>query len=83
VIEISSMMFDPGVVTRDSPPARSWFAVGAIDAATKGRESEIVDLLRRSGKVEIVNDIRATKWMKLVSNATTLVSTALVGLSMH
>jgi 2-dehydropantoate 2-reductase len=83
VIEISSTMFDPGVVKRHSPPDRSWFAVGAIGAAAKGREREIADLLRHSGTVEVVDDIRATKWMKLVSNATTLVSTALVGLSMH
>jgi 2-dehydropantoate 2-reductase len=83
VIEISSMMFEPGVVHRHSPPPRSWFAVGSIHPATAGRESEIADLLRHSGSVEIVENIRATKWMKLVSNATTLVSTALLGLSMH
>ena len=83
VIEISSVMFDPGVVMRHSPPARSWFAVGAIDPATQGREGEIAELLACSGAVEIVADIRATKWMKLVSNATTLVSTALLGLSIH
>ncbi len=83
VIEISSMMFEPGVVQRHSPPPRSWFAVGSIDPATKGREGEVADLLRCSGTVEIVENIRATKWMKLVSNATTLVSTALLGLSMH
>ncbi len=83
VIEISSAMFDPGVVMRHSPPPRSWFAVGGIDPATKGREAEIADLLRHSGSVEIVADIQATKWMKLVSNATTLVSTALFGLSIH
>jgi 2-dehydropantoate 2-reductase len=83
VIEISSIMLEPGIVHRHSPPPRSWFAVGSIHPATKGRESEIADLLRHSGSVEIVDDIRATKWMKLVSNATTLVSTALLGLSMH
>ena len=83
VIEISSMMFDPGIVQRHSPPSRSWFAVGSIHPATRGREHEIADLLRLSGSVDIVDDIRATKWMKLVSNATTLVSTALLGLSMH
>jgi hypothetical protein len=33
-------------------------------------ESEIAALLRHSGSVDIVTDIRATKWMKLVSNAT-------------
>lgn len=83
VIEISSAMFDPGVVMRDSGHARSWFAVGSISDAAKGRENEVAELLRLSGKVEIVENIRATKWMKLVSNATTLVSTALLGLSIH
>lgn len=83
VIEISSTMFDPGVVQRDSPPARSWFAVGGIDPATAGREAEIGDLLKCSGTVEYADNIRASKWMKLVSNATTLVSTAILGLSIH
>ncbi len=82
VIEISSMMFDPGIVHRHSPPPRSWFAVGSIDPATKGREHEVADLLKRAGSVEIVDDIRSAKWMKLVSNATTLVTTAILGLPM-
>lgn len=82
VIEISSMMFDPGIVQRHSPPPRSWFAVGSIDPATKGREQEIADLLKLAGSVEIVDDIRSAKWMKLVSNATTLVTTAILGLPM-
>ncbi len=82
VIEISSMMFDPGVVQRHSPPPRSWFAVGSIAPASAGREGEIADLLRLVGAVEIVDDIRATKWMKLVSNATTLVTTAILGVPM-
>jgi 2-dehydropantoate 2-reductase len=82
VIEISSMMFDPGIVQRHSPPPRSWFAVGSIAPATVGREKEIADLLRLAGAVEIVDDIRATKWMKLVSNATTLVTTAILGVPM-
>jgi 2-dehydropantoate 2-reductase len=68
---------------RDSPPPRSWFAVGSIHPATKGREAEIADLLNCAGKAEIVEDIQATKWMKLVSNATTLVSTGLLGMPMH
>lgn len=80
VIEISSMMFDPGVVQRHSPPPRSWFAVGSISLAAKDREREIAELLRLVGSVEIVDDIRAAKWMKLVSNATTLVTTAILGL---
>ena len=82
VIEISSQMFDPGVVQRDSPHDRSWFAVGALDDRVVGREKEIAGLLEHSGTVAIVDDIVATKWMKLVSNATTLVTTAVLGLPM-
>ncbi len=83
VIEISSTMFEPGVVMRHSPPSRSWFALGSIDPAAKLREREVADLLKASGAVEIVGDIRAAKWMKLVSNATTLVPSALLGLPLH
>lgn len=82
VIEISSTMEDPGIVRRHSGPDRSWFAVGSLSGATAGREEEVAALLRHSGTVAIVDDIRATKWMKLVSNATVLVTTANLGLSM-
>jgi 2-dehydropantoate 2-reductase len=82
VIEITSMMFEPGVVERHSPFDRSWFAVGSLGDATVGREEEVASLLRHVGAVEVVDDIRATKWMKIVSNATTLVTTAILGLPM-
>lgn len=82
VIEITSAMFEPGIIERHSDPSRSWFAVGSIDGATKGREEEIAGLLRNSGSVSIVDDIRAVKWMKIVSNSTTLATTAIVGLPM-
>ena len=82
VIEISSMMFEPGVIERHSGPGRSWFAVGSTDPSTAGREEEIATLLRHAGTVEVVDNIRAAKWMKLVSNATTLVTTAILGLPM-
>ncbi len=83
VIEVSSTMFDPGVVQRDSPPSRSWFAVGGIDPRVAGREAEVGELLKHAGTVEYVDNIRASKWMKLVSNATTLVTTAILGQSIH
>lgn len=79
VIECSSAMEVPGVVDRHTPPERSWFAVGALDPAAAGREAEVAGLLSRSGAVEVVEDIRSAKWMKLVSNCTTLVTTAILG----
>jgi 2-dehydropantoate 2-reductase len=80
VIEISSMLMVPGVVERHGNHERSYFAIGGIDAATLGREAEIADLLRHSGKVDIVDDIHAAKWMKLVSNCSTLAPSAILGL---
>src|SRR5690606_28218599 len=82
VIEISSMMFEPGRVERNSGPDRSWFALGSIHPAAADRVDEVARMLRHSGAVEIVDDIRSAKWMKLVSNATTLVTTAILGLPM-
>lgn len=82
VIEISSMMFEPGVIERHSPQDRSWFAVGSAFEETRGREEEVARLLRVVGTVEVVDDIRSSKLMKLVSNATTLVTTAILGLPM-
>ncbi len=82
VIEVSSMMTEPGVVQRHSPPSRSWFAVGSLGPATAGREEEVAALLRHAGTVAVVEDIRAAKWMKLVSNCSTLAPTAILGLPM-
>lgn len=82
VIEVSSMMTEPGVVERHSPPSRSWFAVGSLGPQTAGREEEVAALLRHAGTVAVVDDVRAAKWMKLVSNCSTLVPTAILGLPM-
>ena len=81
VIEISSGLFTPGIVRRQSPPDRSWFAVGSFHASTAGREREVADLLAHAGTCEIGDDILAAKWMKLVSNCTTIATTACLGLS--
>lgn len=82
VIEISSTMYEPGIVHRHSGPARSWFAVGALGPEARHHEHRVGELLAHSGTVAYVDDIQATKWMKLVSNSTVLVSTAILGLPM-
>jgi len=78
VIEITSAMTTPGIVDRHSGPERSWFAVGSINPAAQHHEELVASILRRSGSVEVVADIEAAKWMKLVSNATTLVTSAII-----
>lgn len=80
VIEIAGNMFVPGVVNRQTAPSGTWFAVGSIDEATRGREHELGDLLKHSGEVEISDDIIASKWMKLIANAGEVLPSAVLDL---
>jgi len=79
VIEISSQMFLPGVVERQSSHDHSWFAVGGLSNQSRKRELEIKKLLSHSGTTVISSDIQSAKWMKIVSNCTTLGTTAVFG----
>jgi 2-dehydropantoate 2-reductase len=80
VIEIAAAMFTPGVVERHTPPSGTWFAIGSLSEATRGRENEVAEVLRHAGTVEVVDDIRSSKWMKLVVNAAELVTSAILNL---
>jgi len=80
VIEMASNMFEPGVVNRENSPETAWFAVGASDASTLGREQEVWNALHHAGTVEISDDIRSSKWMKLVANAGELIPSAILDL---
>ncbi len=80
VIEVTSNLFEPGVVVRQTPPKGSWFGIGAFDSSTRGREDEVAQCLRHAGTVEIVEDVRSAKWMKLVVNAAEFLPSAILGL---
>jgi 2-dehydropantoate 2-reductase len=82
VIENGGAMYDPGIVLRDTPHAKAWFAVGPYDHRTEGREQEVVDVLRHSGRVEIYPDIRAAKWMKLIVNCAEVPTSAILDRSL-
>ena len=82
VIEVSSELEVPGVVMRHTPAERSWFALGALGPGGHPRLADAAAVLGHAGTVAVVDDILSAKWMKLVSNCTTLVSTAALGLPM-
>ncbi len=83
VIECSATMDEPAVVHRHTPVARSWFATGVLPGGpSAGREEDVAALLRHSGTVQHFDDIESAKWMKLVSNSTLLVTSAILGLPM-
>ncbi|MGN6326786.1 ketopantoate reductase family protein [Pseudolysinimonas sp.] len=83
VIECSSTMDEPALVHRHTPVSASWFATGTPPGGpSRAREDELAALLRHSGAVAHFDDIESAKWMKLVSNATLLVTSAALGLPM-
>jgi 2-dehydropantoate 2-reductase len=83
VIEIAAAIWKPGIVERHTPPSGTWFALGSLCGATIGREESVASILRNAGTVEVVNDIRSAKWMKLVVNAAELVTSAILNLPLH
>lgn len=78
VIEMASNMFEPGIVNRQTLREGSWFAVGGLSDASRARAHEVQEVLRHAGTVEISDDIRSSKWMKLVANAGELVPSAIL-----
>jgi 2-dehydropantoate 2-reductase len=82
VIELSSEMFTPGLVRRNTEPARTWMGLGSLGGGTAARLPELRALLAPAGKVDIKGNILAAKWSKLVVNAMCLGPFAMVGMTL-
>jgi 2-dehydropantoate 2-reductase len=82
VIELSSEMFTPGRVKRNTAPAKTWIGLGSL-GGTDQRLAEMQALLSPVGTVEIKANILAAKWSKLVVNAMCLGPFAMVGLTIY
>ncbi|MBB5157183.1 ketopantoate reductase family protein [Saccharopolyspora phatthalungensis] len=80
VIEVCAAMYVPGLVERHTPASESWFALGGVTPEAHERAPEVAEILRHAGAVEVVDDIRSAKWMKLAVNAGELVPSAIVNL---
>jgi 2-dehydropantoate 2-reductase len=83
VIQIASNMWEPGITTRQNDTDESWFALGALDPAMQPRVHDVARLLENSGTVEVMEDIRSAKWMKLVVNAAELIPSAIVNTELN
>jgi 2-dehydropantoate 2-reductase len=79
-IEIAGNCFEPGVVERQTPPEGCWFSLGPYDERTlSDRVEELAVPLRSAGAVEVTDDPRSSKWMKLVANAAEMLPSAILG----
>ena len=79
VVELSSYCFTPGEIKRNTAPDRTWFGLGSFHPSTIGQEGEIVEVLKHAGKVELVDNVIAAKFMKFAVNSMTLGTMAMIG----
>jgi 2-dehydropantoate 2-reductase len=82
VVELSSEVFTPGLVQRNTTRDKTWFGIGSVDPSTEDRLPEIEAMLKNVGKVTIQPSIMSAKWMKLVVNTMCLGPFAAMGLKL-
>jgi 2-dehydropantoate 2-reductase len=78
VLGIAANMFDPGVVVRQYAPADTWIAVGALGGGRTERVEQAAEALSHAAVVEISDDIRGAKWMKLIANIPEMIPSAIL-----
>ncbi|WP_449282030.1 ketopantoate reductase family protein [Leucobacter sp.] len=79
VLGIAANLFDPGHVVRQYAPEDTWFGVGTLDGARTPQLDAVAETLRHAGRTEISDDIRSSKWMKLIANIPEMLPSAILG----
>ncbi|MDG2187549.1 MAG: 2-dehydropantoate 2-reductase N-terminal domain-containing protein [Hyphomicrobiales bacterium] len=83
VVELSSELFTPGIIQRDTPQSKTWFGIGALSDPIVPRLNEVKQILSSVGNVDVVEDIISAKWMKLIINAMCMGPFAMLGSNLY
>ncbi|MEE2746751.1 MAG: 2-dehydropantoate 2-reductase N-terminal domain-containing protein [Pseudomonadota bacterium] len=83
VVELSSEIFTPGLVQRNTSREKTWFGLGALDDFMSHRVDEVQAILQNVGKVSKTDHILSAKWMKLIINSMCLGPLAMLGLTLY
>lgn len=81
VIELSAEILEPGVIQRNTSPARTWFAVGELHGRMTPRLGEIAGIIGAAGKTETSPNIWGAKWSKLTVNCMSQALSAILGIA--
>lgn len=79
VLGIAANMREPGVITRQVATTETWFSVGTLDGPRTGRLDEVAAVLAHAAVIEVTDDIRSAKWMKLIANIPEMLPSGLLG----
>ncbi|GAA1727996.1 ketopantoate reductase family protein [Microcella frigidaquae] len=76
---IAANLPEPGYINREVTPAGTWFAIGTLDGARTARLEQLAAVLAPAATVEVTDDVRSAKWMKLIANIPEMLPSALLG----
>jgi 2-dehydropantoate 2-reductase len=79
VLELSAEGFEPGVVRRKTPRARTWIGLGELDGSMSTRLKRLQSILGHVARVDLTSNIAGAKWTKLVTNSMILAPFAMLG----
>lgn len=78
VLGIAANMFTPGVVVRQYGPSETWLSVGSLDGSTSAGLLAAAEAMSHGGHTEISDNIRSSKWMKLIANIPEMLPSAIL-----
>lgn len=78
VLGIAANMFNPGVVVRQVDRAGTWLTVGTHDGTRTPALEAVAEALGHAGRISISDDIRSSKWMKLLANIPEMLPSAIL-----
>ncbi|GAA1216835.1 2-dehydropantoate 2-reductase [Rhodoglobus aureus] len=78
VLGIAANMVTPGVVVRQVSRDQTWLTIGSMDGGRTPALEAAAAALGHAGKISISDDIRASKWMKLIANIPEMLPSAIL-----
>ena len=79
VVGIAANMPQPGLINREVTREGTWLAVGSLEGTVTRRVEQVHELLSHGAHVEMTEDIRSAKWMKLLANIPEMLPSGIVG----
>ncbi len=79
VVGIAANMPQPGVINREVPREGTWLSVGSVEGPITKRVEQVHELLSHAAQVELTEDIRSAKWMKLLANIPEMLPSGILG----
>jgi 2-dehydropantoate 2-reductase len=77
---IAANLREPGLVRRQVTTADTWFSIGTLSGERTQRLTEVASVLAHAARIEVTDDIRSAKWMKLIANIPEMLPSALLGI---